>query len=219
MGVLDTIEGTTSATHSVTLCLDAELQGAWDRAQAKLEVAAKEDVERGSMLMEHTTAVVEEMDSLRDRMLASEVTFEFDTSALPWNKRIALQTKHPPREGNLLDMAKGYNWETFLPELIKATCVAATDANGDRVETIPAKTWAKMFGRLNLGQFEELAEAARHTSDRSPVVPRSARYLLGSRDSVASSTSSSPGKARRRSGGAAGSRRTSPSTTMTPKAG
>src|ERR1700752_2832313 len=156
MGVLDTIEGTTAATHTVTLCLDAALKGQWDQQQGKLEEGAKRDAQFGSLAAEHTTAVVEEMESLRDRMSASEVTFEFDAGRFPWDKRLTLQAKHPPRAGNMLDQAKGYNVETFAPELIRATCVSVTDSTGDRATRIPVKTWTKMFARLNLGQFNEL---------------------------------------------------------------
>lgn len=215
MGVLDTMEGTTLATRAVELCLDADVKGRWDLAALGLEEAARLDQERGSMAMEHTVAKIEEMDALRDRMAASTVMFEF--RALDWQKRLTLQAEHPPREDNILDQARGYNMATFCPELIKKTCIAATGADGERVTRIPAKSWTKMFSRLNLGQFQQLFNAAAATSDVAPAVPTSARFLLMNQDSEASSTQPGPGMSRPR-GSAAGSRRTSRRTRTTKQA-
>lgn len=217
MDALEAMEGTTAATHTVTLCLDAALKGQHDQAQAKLAEAAKQDLQFGSLAMEHTTKVVEDMDALRDKMAASEVMFEFSAETVPWNKRLALQAEHPPREGNMLDVAKGFNVETFSPELIKRACVAVTGTDGVRKTKIPVKTWTAMFRRLNLKQFNELYQAASATTDVSPSVPISARFLLMSQDFEASSTQPGPGTSRR-SGSAAGSRRTSRRTSTAKKA-
>jgi hypothetical protein len=43
------------------------------------------------------TAAVDHLDSLRDRVLASEVTFTFAADGLSWGEYLRLQAEHPTR--------------------------------------------------------------------------------------------------------------------------
>lgn len=216
MGVLDTLGNASQATKSVKLCLDAGLLAECDRLLREMEDAAAQDEKHGSLAREMTTAVIEEYERVRERMAASEVTFEF--RALDWTKRLALQAEHPPRKGNMVDQVQGYNVETFTPAIIKASCVSVTDAAGDTATKIPVKTWTGLFRKLNLPQIDMLFRAATHANDRVAQVPSSARFLLESQDSEASSMLQDPGKAPLPSGSEAGSRRTSRRSSATKKA-
>lgn len=252
MGVLDTLAAATLARRTVTMVLDgalhAELEAhdfgaALDRDEAAVREAtalddAAQDFENPTRhvdALDHTAhfkAAVEAHEALRDRILASQVTWTLQS--LDWRERIALQAEHPPRPGNVGDSVRGYNFEAYLPELIRRSVVSATDGAGDTTpgDKIPSTTWDALLGvagvpareatgdeparkarkavagSLNSAQLNELLEAATEVNEKGPTVPTSARSLLESLDSGASSTQPSPGTSPR-SGSTAGSRRTS----------
>jgi hypothetical protein len=126
VSVLDTIRAATPTRKDVTMCLDGALQAEWDKALADLDEAAQADGNSGSLALPAVTAAVDHLDSLRDRVQASEVTFTFAADSLSWGGYLRLQSEHPPREGNTLDRIRGFNVETFYPALIRKTCVSVS---------------------------------------------------------------------------------------------
>jgi len=247
MGVLDTLRAASPSRKSVTMCVDGALQAEWDATKEELEDAGRADADSGSLALPALTEVVNRLDDLRERVVASEVTFLFEK--MPWTSKVALQAKHPPRSNNIVDRIRGFNTETFYPALIKGSCVSVTGKDGDvaageaaawsDVEVlgpdgqpapeIPDEVWFGLLGRpgteeepatagsLNLGQVNRLVAAANQVNDGETTVPPSARSLLESQDFGASLAQPSPGKSPR-SGSAGGSRRTSPKSSGTPKA-
>jgi hypothetical protein len=248
MGVIDTLQAASPARRSVTMCVDGALQAEWDAASDRLGDAAKADQDTGSLALPNLTKLVNELDELRERVAASEVTFLFEK--MPWTEHIALRAQHPPRPDNLLDRIRGFNIDTFYPEVIKASCVSVTDVNGDvaagraaawsqvkvlgpdgePAPELPDEVWDGLLGRpatddapatagsLNMGQVNTLVQDATQVNEGKTTVPPSARSLLGSQDSGASLAQPDPGKAPRRSGSTGGSRRTSPKSSGTRKA-
>lgn len=229
MSVLERLAAATAARRSETICLDGAAQAEWDATFLTLEAAAIEDEKAGAGSLAsatpHTRAVIEQLEEIRERIQASEVTFVFEQ--IGWTKRLAIQAQHPPRDGHLADQWRQYNVDTFIPTIIKASCVEVTDADSTATE-IPGELWNQLLGwvdddgtehkgTLNLQQVDTLFNAAFGVNDQGTKVPTSARSLLTSQDSGASSTQPSPGKSRR-SGSAAGSRRTSPKSSATKKA-
>lgn len=230
MGVLDTMAGATPTTRTETIILDAALAARWEELSKGLDAAATDDAkaltdgegQTESLALPATTRVVNEMEQIRAEVEASEVTFTFEQ--MDWLERVDLQAEHPPRDGNVGDRMRGFN-ATYIPALIKATCVKVTDANGDEATDIPAATWDKLLGNpeadppiraaLAPGQVSKLYAAAQAANQGETQVPPSARFLLGSQDSEASLAQPSPGQARPRSASKAGSRRTSRSTSTT----
>lgn len=200
MSVLDTLKAATPNRRSIKLCVDGAAHADWEALVAQLEQAAKDDEHFGSMAFEHTSAVVEQMDTVRDRMMAAEVTFTLER--IPWEDRVALQADHPPRPDSLVDRVRGYNLTTFYPALIRASVVAVTNAAGDTSTDIPDDVWAGLLGdpeegitgSLSAGQINQLRQAAEVVNDgESGAVPPSARSLLGSQDSGASLAQPAPG--------------------------
>lgn len=228
MGVLDTLTAATSSRKSVTICLDGAAQAEWEATFLTLETAALADEkpDAGASMATptpNTTAVIEKLEEIRERMAASEVTFVFEQTG--WTKRIALQAEHPARDGNLVDQLRGHNVETYTAAIIKSSCVSVTDGTGDTATDIPDALWDRLLGytdddgtehkgALNLRQVQSLYTAAAEVNDGDTRVPISARSLLQSQDSGASSEQHSPGTSPR-SGSAAGNRRTSPKSSTT----
>lgn len=236
MSVLDKLAGATTRTREETLILDAALAEKWERLSRGLDqaIAADEKVtadtvdENGqgpSLAMPATTKAIDELEAIREQVEASQVTFTF--APMDWTERLTLQSSHPPREGNLIDQARGYNTTTFIAALIKATCVKVVDAAGDESTDIPAATWDHLLGNpdveppvkptLTHGQVAKLFAAANATDTGVSRVPPSARFLLGVQDSGASLAQPSPGTSPR-SDSAAGSPRGSRSTSTAKKA-
>lgn len=222
MGVLDKLDNATVGTKSVELILDAALDARWEALSRDLDTALTEDTKSvpnadgqgSSLALPALTKTVNEMDEIRDEVLASKVTFVFEP--MDWRERIALQAEHPPRENDLLDQTRGYNAVTFIPALIRAACVKVVDADGDEATEIPDEKWDNLLGnpeadppvkpKLAHQQVARLFAAAQQTDQGASRVPPSARFLLGVQDSGASLAQPSPGTSPR-SGSAAGSRR------------
>jgi hypothetical protein len=215
VSALDALRAATPTRKAVTMCLDGALQAEWDAAVEAIDEAAKKDAEGGSLAgaMPATEAAFKHLDSLADKVSASEVTFLFAAERLSWGEYLRLQADHKPREGNVLDRIRGFNVETFYPALIRATCVSVSTADGEP-EEVPADVWDTLLGdgdkpgSLNLKQVNNLVAGAEFVMNGETAVPPSARSLLKSRDFGASLAQPSPGESPR-SGSADGSPRTS----------
>jgi len=209
VSVLDTLRAATPLRKSVPICLDGALQAEWDQVLERLDEAGKNDANRGSLAMPETTKLVDQLDEIRAKMAASEVTFTFER--IPWGRRLALQAEHPPRDGNPADLIRGRNIETYFPALVRASCVSAKDADGDEA-VVPDDLWDTLLGVegtagiLNFKQVNSLFDAANYVNEGESTVPPSARSLLESQDFGASLAQPSPGTSPR-SGSAGGSRR------------
>jgi hypothetical protein len=203
MSALDRLAKATKARREVTLILDVALEAEWQSLRERLSEAADQDVlatmnaagevEGASMAnaMPATTALVEQMEALREQVEASQVTFLFES--LSWSDRIALQAAHPPREGNRLDELQGANLDTFMPAVIRATCFGVRDGDGEEPEPVPDETWDTLLPTLAFAQMQRLYDGAATVNDGLAQVPSSARFLLETQDSEASSQQPGPG--------------------------
>lgn len=227
MGVLDTMNAASPSRKTVPMCLDGAVQAEVDAIEASFQAALDEDKKGHGSLANPApafTAAVHRREELREQVARSQVTFVFER--MPWTERVALQAEHPPRTGNIADLARGYNFETFLPALIRGSVVEVTDATGDTETDIPDDTWDSLLGTpavaaakaadgqparrasagsLNHAQVSRLVDAATAVNEKSTTVPPSALSLLASQDSGESSAQPSPGTSAR-AGGKAGSR-------------
>jgi hypothetical protein len=193
MTVLDVMKAATPLVRRVTLCLDGTLQAEYDGLLGALTEAAFKDKTEQSLAADNVAKVVRQIERVRDKMLASEVSFSF--KALPWFRRMELQSQHPPRDGNLVDRGSGYNVETYIPALIRECCTSVQGADKKVVTEIPDEHWDHLFSPdgLNFKQVDDLFEAAQNANDSATSVPPSARSLLVSQDSGASSKQPGPG--------------------------
>lgn len=193
MSVLDTMRGATTLTRRVTLCLDGSLQSEYDRLTSTLADASFAD--KDSLAGDNTRAVIDAMESVRDKMTEAEVSFTF--TALPWLRRLALQGEHPPRDGNLADRNQGHNVETYTVALIREACASVVGVDGVVTTDIPTDVWDAMLTNLNFQQVDVLFSAAQAANDNATTVPPSARSLLGNRASGPSLSVPEPGASRR----------------------
>lgn len=225
MGVLDKLDGATTRTEVVDLIMDAALAERWEELSNQLDDAAKSDYDSGSLAMPAATKTVNEMDKIRDQVEASRVYFHFEP--MDWTERLSLQAEHPPRPSAAIDQLRGFNVATFIPALIRATCVKVVDEVGDESTEIPAATWDTLLGnpaaeppvrpKLAAGQVDRLYAAASKSNQGVSRVPPSARFLLGSQDTGASLAQPSPGTPPR-NGSQAGSPRGSRKSSTAKKA-
>jgi hypothetical protein len=224
VSVLDRIDSATLARRTVEVILNAELEDKWLGLKAKLLDAANSDVQTGSLAQPATTAVVNDMEDIREQVEKSKVFFVFEQ--MDWTERIKLQVQHPPRDDNRLDQMYGFNHETYTPAIIRETCAGAHDGDEKNLMEVPEERWAKLLGDpvkgvkplLNYAQVNRLYGAAHRVNEGEATVPMSARSLLGTRDSGASLAQPSPGADPAPSGSTGGSRRTSRKSSTTKKA-
>lgn len=235
MGVLDTLAAATDQApreFPVKVITDAKLYDEWQAATNALDAAVDTDAKHASMAgRPATTAAVEKLEAIRDKVMASEVEFVF--AKIGWTNHVGLQAEHPPVKGNPIHARRGYNVETFTNALIRRSCIRVVGADGDVSTTIPAATWDGLLGAparpswgdqparpaidgtLNMGAVNDLYRAATEANEGTVQVPPSARSLLGSQDSGASLAQPSPGTPAP-DASEAGSPRTSPTSSDTP---
>lgn len=236
MNVLDTLAKASPNQRTVTMCVDGALQARWDALNADLDAAAEKDsaADTGSLAMPNLTRIVNDMETIRDQVKASEVTFTFQK--MPWTERLQLQADHPPRPGQVIDQLRGFNVLTFYPRLIAKSCVSVTGVDGDTATDIPQTVWDGLLGTpaepvdpaadglpvvpatagsLNLGQIDRLIAAAEQVNNGATQVPPSARSLLASQDSGTSLAQPGPGTSAP-DGSKGGSRPGSPTSSTTP---
>lgn len=227
MSVLDKLDAASGLRRTVTLVLDAALDAEWNTLRQRLDQAARVDAQQaqnGSLAdpMPNSREILEEMEAIRDRVAASEVTFTFEH--LDWTERVALQALHPPRKDNVLDRVRGYNVDTFIPAVIRATCLGVCDNDDETLTPVPEERWQHLIGPrddgkkpvLNYGQVQRLYSAATAANEAEAQVPISARSLLETQDSGASLAQPGPGTSPR-SDSKAGNRPTSPKSSGTKK--
>lgn len=225
MGVLDTLNAASPNRRSVTIVLDGALQAEHDRKRTELDDAiAKDERGEGASMADatpNTRRVLTELDEIRDRMAASQVTFIVEQ--MPWAKRIELAAEHPARDGEFADARRGFNVATFYPALIRASTVSVTDSTGETETEIPEATWVHLLGNdekagaLPPAAVSKLTAAAMEVNEGTASVPPSARSWLEKLDSGTSSESPSPGPDQAPSDSTGGSPRTSPTGSTTPK--
>lgn len=241
MSVLDKLDSATTGTRDVEIILNAALEAKWERLSRELDSALTDDSkvvddngQGGSLALPATTRVVDAMEEIRDQVIASKVTFRMEP--MDWRDRLPLQADHPPREGNLVDQARGYNTMTFIPALIRASCVKVIDADGDEATDIPDEKWDNLLGvtadptadppvkavkpKLTHGQVSRLFAGAQEADQGATRVPPSARSLLGVQDFGASLAQPSPGTSPRdvsTGGSPRGSRKSSTAKKAAPK--
>jgi hypothetical protein len=201
VSVLDTLRAASPARRSEKMCVNGALQAEWDKTLAEFDDIDPDT--SGSLAQPAVTEIVDRLDTLREQVAASEVTFTFEK--MPWQERLALQADHPPRDGNVADRIRGFNAETYFPALIAGSCVSVTGVDGDEVTDVPADVWESLLGApadddkpavagsLNSGQVDRLVALANQVNSGQNAVPPSARSLLVSQDSGASLAQPSPG--------------------------
>lgn len=192
--VLSALEEATPTSKSVWLCLDGAVQAKWDECLERMDDAKNSD--GGSLAKPELTAAVEEMEGLREQYHASGRFFRFER--MPWEKKIALQADHPPRDDDIADRIQGVNIVTYYPALIRGSCVEVTDREGNAAK-VPDSLWDRLLGTqdaagaLNAKQVDTLAKAAKFVNEGANAVPPSARSLLESQDFGASLAQPGPG--------------------------
>lgn len=206
--------------RTVNVCLRGKLRGEWELLSEQLSEARQRP--RESMSDDGGRAIAEQMAELEERM--REGTVGVRLRALPEEKGVPGRTRfnrllaeHPPRKENRLDATLGLNKDTFFDALIPMSVVDVTANDGDVFE--PDDKWVvRMLSRITAKQWDDLANAAFMLNGGGVDVPFSPTASRITQDSAETSRRRS-GSASASGGGTAGSRRKSPSTRTTKKAG
>ncbi|MER7517775.1 hypothetical protein [Streptomyces sp. NPDC126499] len=152
--------------HSIRICVAGDLAAEYDRLQA--ELSAVSTWQPQSMAEENpSAAIAERMAELQEQMKDAEVEFTFRAlGAKAWSDLVA---EHP---GKTPDEA--WDAETLAPALVSACAVdpAMTPAEVD-----------ELFEALNVGQRQQLIDAAWQVNGEATAVPFSlhASAILASR--------------------------------------
>jgi hypothetical protein len=145
-------------TRSATICLDADLQAEWDRAQADLEDADR--LERSSLGDGTHARLAEQVRDIEARMKAATATFRF--RGLSMYALGDLQRKHPVADGQ-----RGtWDIEAGAAELLARTAVEPT---------MTEQQARLLLDQLSHGQADKLVTAAWSASTGAVDVPFSAR--------------------------------------------
>ena len=170
---LDLIAAAKLPEKSVPICLRGDLLSEWDTADAELMQISRTELVAPSLADGgRRRALAEQMEALREQMLAESVQFRL--RAVGRRRWTQLLAEHPPRDGVDSDRALGVNGETFFTAIVRA-CV---------VEPVLTEAqWAGLLDEtLTSAQFEALADAAWTLNRKGVDVPfsRAASRVVGS---------------------------------------
>lgn len=181
----DILAGAKPAQDSVKLCLNGELQHAYEEIAARVEARTAEHAEAngddapagsgrlGTKSTEYVDPEQGALDAAKEALMPWVV--EFKVKAIPaesdkskgvvgWNELFAA---HPPR----LDKATGkrvpkdvygVNFDSFFPALLRL-CVFEPEMSPER--------WSKVDAVLSDGQFDQLAVTAWNVNQRVTNLP------------------------------------------------
>jgi len=214
-GILDLIREARQPERTVELCLRGDLTASYEALQRELVDARDRDSQ--SFAGGDAREVAARMDGLREQM--QDATVVFRMRSMSRMRPLGLLAEHPPREGNDKDRALGYNQDTYYVAMIRETCYAV-ERGGEELgaDQLSNEDWSALFDALSHKQFDQLFSAAWMLNNDDVSVPTSALASLISQASGGSSTPPEPGESRR-NGSKGGSRRGSPKSSATTKAG
>lgn len=153
--------------QTVTLCLKGSLVAAYERLDAALQEAARQDAaDRLSLAGRDTTAtdgLVAQMADLREQMLAHERVFTF--RALPPRRFANLRGRVPVKADGQSDEEFADVYHRWLCDLIAASCVDPQ---------MTAEQAERLSERLSDAQWRELRDAAWWVNAQKQNVPFSA---------------------------------------------
>jgi hypothetical protein len=140
--------------HTVRICLAGDVAAEYDRLEAELSKTAQWQPQ--SMAEANpSAAIAEKMVAVQERMREAEVEFTFRAlGAKAWSDLVA---QHPSsKEGESFDP------ESLAPALVAACAVDPEMTPSDVTE---------LFETLNVGQRQQLTEAAWHVNGEATSVP------------------------------------------------
>lgn len=118
-------------------------------------------------------ALAEQIEALREEM--SESVIEFTLRALPRRAFQKLLASHPARDDDKYDRSIGYNRETFVDALVRASVAAPEVSEED---------WETIVDAMTAAQWEDFANVAAALNMEQVSVPfsRSASRILQASD-------------------------------------
>lgn len=161
----DRLQAAKLPERTVDICLRGDLQAEWEdlhRQLADAEAAAARDKRLNSV--GDVQAIGDKITAVQDQMRADTIVFRM--RALSRKVWAELIKKHPPRQGNDDDQQLGYNVDTFMVALIKASTYVPDDLDDE--------TWADLLDeRITEWQFAQLQNTALALNVRKVDVPNS----------------------------------------------
>lgn len=141
------------------LCLRPDLRVEWEKAEAELEAARRDDAGSLAGVGTATKAAARRVQQIEAEM--EEHTLSITLRALTHKQWTDLVAAHPPRE----DSDEGiWNGQTFSRALL-AACAAEPDVSEEQA--------AALVDRLTLGQWNNLQEVLFNLNSQAVDVPKS----------------------------------------------
>lgn len=151
MSVRDLIASAKPQARTVELCLRGDLVADLEDAARRAATAATPEAKQ---------AAADDIARMRAEMAASVIVARLE--AMPRAAWLALLAEHPPRDGEAVDQASGFNTATFYEAVVRGSW-SAPDLSADDLDALLAA--------VNDGQWQELTEAAFTVNTRGAVVP------------------------------------------------
>jgi hypothetical protein len=162
MNVHDLIASARPQARTVELCLRGDLVADLEDTARRLAVAKS----RGDNTAQQDLEA--EVTRLRATMAESVIVARLE--AMPRAVWLSLLAEHPPRDGDAVDRASGFNTATFYEAVVRGSWSAPD---------LPPADLDALLAAVNDGQWQELAEAAFTVNTRGAVVPPTWRPSSG----------------------------------------
>lgn len=138
------------------LCLDGELFGEFQKADAELKEARKMEM-ADPRLNSPAKDIAKRIMALQEQMKSETVTFTL--RGLPRKDWARMVAENPPREGHAGDKSFGANIDALMLEAIPK-CIVEVKKDGEVLDFDPAKDWDSLAEEMTDAQYDDFATKA-----------------------------------------------------------
>lgn len=192
MSIKDKIKSAKLSETDVSICNNMDAAFALGRAYTALnEANALAESDKRLTGSGKTEAQLEAERALAEADERARLsTIDFHITALPFEKFNSLKLEHPPRDGNELDRAAGYNRDSFYIAAAELTARAKED-DGVLVD-LTAAEWSEFREGLASGEWDQMVQAIDLVNNNS--IGSGAAFFLAASKTIRESdmTSESP---------------------------
>lgn len=152
--------------RTVSLCVRGDLVAEVERLERELAALRAGSDTRLSGNAE-ARKIATRIEDLREQMQSA--TVEFTMRAMRRRDFQKFLAAHPPREGNAVDRAVGFNTETYIEGLVRE-CIVTPEITDEQ--------WDTLCDSMTAAQWQEFVDAAKTLNMERVSVPFSLRASL-----------------------------------------
>ncbi|GAA1337127.1 hypothetical protein [Arthrobacter roseus] len=151
----------------VEFCLDGDLYGEYETAKEELDLARRKAM-ADKRLNDPAVELARKLIALGDKIRGESVRFLL--RGMPRKRWATLMAENPPRDGDAVDKAHGFNVEAVMIEAIPESIISVTK-DDKAIEFTPAEDWSPTADDMTDIQYEDFVVAVLSVNRGRQEVP------------------------------------------------